>query len=357
MRSAAPPLQGALIGCGFVSQHHLEGWSRIPEARLVALCDLDPARVEQAAAAVPGARLYTDPAALFENEETLDFVEICTRPDSHRELVELAARHRVDVLCQKPAAAVRPDLKAMIEACVSTGIRLMIHENWRFRPWYRAIRAEIDAGTIGRPIRLRIAHRDTRALRPDGFADQPYFRTMPRLILLEMGCHLVDTARFLIGEIQTVSATLGRFGRNSIGEDVATLSVYFAGGCLGLLDMTWCAPADLARPEWALNETVAEGTGGTLRLLTDGSLEWISPDRPPRAKAREPSPRRPGLCRRLRRDPAPFHRRACSPAPSTRPGPPTPCAPWTSSGPPTARPRKAGRWRCDGHRSDSHDPR
>ena len=207
MRSAAPPLQGALIGCGFVSQHHLEGWSRIPEARLVALCDLDPARVERAAAAVPGARIYTDPAALFENEETLDFVEICTRPDSHRELVELAARHRVDVLCQKPAAAVRPDLKAMIEACVSTGTRLMIHENWRFRPWYRAMRAEIDAGTIGRPIRLRIAHRDTRALRPDGYDDQPYFRTMPRLILLEMGCHLIDTARFLIGEIQTVSAT------------------------------------------------------------------------------------------------------------------------------------------------------
>ena len=64
---------------------------------------------------------------------------------------------------------------------------------------------------------------------PDGYDDQPYFRTMPRLILLEMGCHLVDTARFLIGEIQTVSATLGRFGRNSIGEDVATLSLYFAG--------------------------------------------------------------------------------------------------------------------------------
>jgi predicted dehydrogenase len=191
--------------------------------------------------------------------------------------VEQAARYRVDVLCQKPAAAVRSDLKAMIEASVSGGIRLMIHENWRFRPWYRAMRTEIDSGTIGRPIRLRIAHRDARALRSDGYSDQPYFRTMPRLILLEMGCHLIDTARYLIGEIQTVSATLGRFGRNSVGEDVAMLSVYFAGGCLGFLDMTWCAPADCARPGWALNETVAEGSGGTLRLLPDGSLEWIGP--------------------------------------------------------------------------------
>jgi predicted dehydrogenase len=276
MRSAAPPLQGALIGCGFVAQHHLAAWTRVPDARLIALCDLDRGRLEAAAAKVPGARLYDDPATLFETEETLDFVEICTRPDSHRELVELAARSRVDVLCQKPAAAVRSDLKAMIEACVSTGTRLMIHENWRFRPWYRALRAEIDAGAIGRPIRLRISHADTRALRPDGYDEQPYFRTMPRLILLEMGCHLVDTARYLIGEIQTVSATIGRFGRSSLGEDLATLSVYFAGGCLGLLDMSWCAPPE-GRPEWALNPTTVEGTNGALRLLTDGSLEWISP--------------------------------------------------------------------------------
>jgi len=275
MKSAAPRLQGALIGCGYVSRFHLEGWAKVSQARLAALCDRDRQRLEQASAKVPEARLYTDAAALFESEQGLDFVEICTRPDSHRVLVELAARSGVHVLCQKPAALVRPDLEATIKACDSTGIRLMFHENWRFRSWYRALRAEISAGTIGRPIRLRIAHLDTRALRAGGYDDQPYFRTMPRLILLEMGCHLVDAARFLIGEVETVFAALGKFGCHSIGEDVATLSLRFAGGCLGLLDMSWCAPAELARAEWALNETVVEGTAGTLRLLTDGSLEWI----------------------------------------------------------------------------------
>src|SRR5438445_3081475 len=164
----------------------------------------------------------------------------------------------------------------MIEACRGAGVRLMIHENWRFRPWYRALRAELDAGSIGRPIRLRLAHRDTRALRPDGFADQPYFAAMPRLILLEMGCHLVDTARYLLGEVEAVSATLGRFGEGHPGDDIAVLSLRFASGALGLLDMSWCAPPDLARPEWALNETVVEGTAGTLRLQPDGSLLRIA---------------------------------------------------------------------------------
>ncbi len=82
---------------------------------------------------------------------------------------------------------------------------------------------------------------------PDGFAEQPYLATMRRLILMDMGCHLVDTARYLIGEIQTVSATIGRFGRRNVGEDVAMLAVYFAGGALGLLDLSWCAGARRGR--------------------------------------------------------------------------------------------------------------
>jgi predicted dehydrogenase len=249
----------------------------VPHATLVALCDFDPARLARAAALAPGANVYTDSAELFEREAELDFVEICTLPESHRELVAQAARHGLDILCQKPAALARSDFREMMDACLTTGVRLMIHENWRFRPWYRAMRAEIDSGAIGRPLRLRIAHRDTRALRPDGFTGQPYLKTMRKLILMDMGCHLVDTARYLIGEIQTVSASIGRFGRGNQGEDVATLAVYFAGGTLGLLDMSWCAVPDLSRPEWALNESVAEGSSGTLRLLDDGSLELISP--------------------------------------------------------------------------------
>jgi predicted dehydrogenase len=269
------PLRGALIGCGYVSRFHLEAWARVPGVAITALCETDPARLEEAGARAPGAKRFADAGAMFE-EETFDFVDICTRPDSHRELVELAARHGAHVICQKPAALNRPDLRAMIEECVTSGVRLMIHENWRFRPWYRALRAEIDAGTIGHPMRLRIAHRDTRALRPDGFADQPWLAEMPRLILMEMGCHLVDTARYLIGEVQTVSATTARFGQGHPGEDVATLSLYFSGGTLGLLDLSWCAPPDLARPEWALNESVVEGTTGTLRVQADGSLQLIS---------------------------------------------------------------------------------
>ncbi len=247
MKIATPPLRGALIGCGFVSRFHIEAWSHVPDAQLVALCDLDQGRLATAAERVDGAATYTSAADLFENQNALDFVEICTQPESHRALIDLAARHGAHILCQKPAAMVRADLTDMIDSCESAGVRMMIHENWRFRPWYRALRALIDSGAIGRPIRVRIAHYDTRAVRPNGFIDQPYQADMPHLILMDMGCHLVDTARYLMGEIESVSATIGRFGRENRGEDVAMLAVSFASGALGWLDFSWCSAPDRAR--------------------------------------------------------------------------------------------------------------
>jgi predicted dehydrogenase len=274
VHDASEPLRGALVGCGYVAGFHLDAWQRVEGARLVALCDRDTARLERAGEKFPEAKLYSDAAALFD-DGPLDFVEICTRPDAHPALVAIAAEHGAHVLCQKPAALTRAEFCGMIAVCHRAGVRLMIHENWRFRPWYRTFRAVLDTGAIGQPIRIRIATRDTRALRPDGFRDQPYFAAMPQLILFEMGCHLIDTARFLMGEVVAVSASLGRFGTGHPGEDVATLSLRFATGALGLIDMSWCAPADVARPEWALNETIVEGTEGTLRLQADGSLQHL----------------------------------------------------------------------------------
>lgn len=271
------PLRGALIGCGFVARHHLDGWRRIPDAELVAICDIRPERLEWAQPLAPNAHPYIDASAML-HTEALDFIEICTRPDAHCGLTELAAANGVHVLCQKPIAESRADLLAMIAATDRAGVRLMVHENWRFRPWYQTLRRRIESGEVGRPIRLRLAHRDTRALRPDGFDDQPYFRAMPRLLLFEMGPHLIDTARSLLGEIESVAATLGRFGAGHVGDDLASLSIRYRNGALGWLDMTWCAPAETARPGWALNETVIEGTEATLRLQNNGNFLRITPD-------------------------------------------------------------------------------
>ena len=133
---------------------------------------------------------------------------------------------------------------------------------------------------------------------------------------MDMGCHLVDTARYLFGEIQSVTATTGRFGKYGVGEDAAMLTVGFASGALGWFDMTWCANPESARLEWVLNETVAEGNAGSLRLMTDGSLEFTSLTGVREPKPGRASAGRAGLLGRLHHNPAPFHRRPCDRSPA-----------------------------------------
>ncbi len=154
------------------------------------------------------------------------------------------------------------------------------------------MRSEIESGVIGRPIRLRLAHRDTRAVRPGGFADQPYLAVMPRLILMDMGCHLIDTARYLMGEIETVSATIGRFGEGNAGEDVAMLAVSFAGGALGWLDFSWCAVPRPGPARVGVERVGGRRIGGHVAAL-DGRLAGIDrSDRPARAPAGDIAARR-----------------------------------------------------------------
>ncbi len=310
MRGSASPLRGAMVGCGYVSQFHLKAWSCVPHAQLVALCDRDPQRLERAGRQVPG----RDATPRRPSCSTGKMSSTSSRSRRRRSRTPSWWISRPGTVPTSSARSPRRwfarTLTSMIESCDAAGVRLMIHENWRFRPWYRALRTEIDSGLIGRPIRLRIVHHDTRALRPDGFVDQPYLAAMPRLILMDMGCHLVDTARYLMGEIETVAATIGRFGQRTVGEDLAMLTVTFASGALGFFDMSWCTAPDQSRPEWALNPTVVEGTEGTLRLLDRRLASVDKPQRERGAPSRTPAAGRPGLCRRLCRHPATLHRRS-----------------------------------------------
>src|SRR3954469_24833741 len=110
--------------------------------------------------------------------ERLGFVEICTRPEAPLPPPPPAAEHGVHVLCQKPAAPTLADLDAMIAACDAAGVRLMVHENYRWRPWNVRLRDEVRAGRVGTPARLATHVHDQRCVRPGGLADQPYFAHM-----------------------------------------------------------------------------------------------------------------------------------------------------------------------------------
>ena len=199
MVTAQKKLRLAMIGCGFFAQNHLNAWSEIPEVEIVAVCDRDPARADAACTRFGIARAYTDAAALFDAEK-LDFVDIATTMETHRPLVTLAAAHGVHVIVQKPLAPSLEDCRAIVETCRAAGLRLMVHENFRFQSPILAARAALAEGRIGTPHFAQLSFRSGY----DVFSGQPYLATEKRFILIDLGIHILDVCRAIMGEAETL---------------------------------------------------------------------------------------------------------------------------------------------------------
>jgi predicted dehydrogenase len=257
------PLRGGIIGCGFFAQFHIEGWRRMPDVELAAAVDPD---LERARKAAP--RVYATAEEMLDAER-LDFVDIATRPDSHVALVRLAASRRVPVICQKPMAPGWADAVGMVEAAEAAGIPFMIHENWRWQPWYRALNDLICRGEIGRPIDYWFRTRRNDGSGPAPYPNQPYFAGMPRLLIYETMVHHIDTARFLFGDLTAIYAQARRRNPVIAGEDQALLLLTHA-GVSGIVDGHRFLDPEPDGP--VMGEATVEGEAGVLRLLGTGDI-------------------------------------------------------------------------------------
>jgi len=257
-------LRAGLIGCGFFGRIQLEAWRSIPEVEIVAACDQDPGRAQAAAA-----RAYSSAEEMLERER-LDFVDIATPPESHLPLVRLAAERGLHVICQKPMAAGWDQALAIVQTAEAAGVRLMIHENWRWQPWFRAARERIRAGDIGRPLTylFRVRRNDGRG--PEPYPEQAYFRRMPRLLIFETLVHQIDTARLLFGDLAAVYAQARRINPVIAGEDQAVLVLTHADGLQGLIDGHRFL--DLAADSPLMGEAIFEGEQGILQVTPEGHL-------------------------------------------------------------------------------------
>jgi D-apiose dehydrogenase len=252
-------LRGGLIGCGFFSINHLHGWRDIEGASIVALCDRDPARLALVGDQFGIARRYADAAQML-TDERLDFVDVATTVASHRPLVELAARHGVAAICQKPFALSMADARAMVQACEAAGVPLMVHENFRWQSPIQALRARIDAGAIGKPFWGRVSFRSAY----DVFGGQPYLAKGERFIIEDLGIHVLDIARFLFGDVARLTARIARVNPAIRGEDVATMLLDHQSGLSSIVD---CSYATRLAVE-PFPETLVEidGAEGSIRL-------------------------------------------------------------------------------------------
>lgn len=262
-------LRGTLIGCGFFAVNQMHGWNDVDGARIVAICDRNPERLSIVGEQFGIARRYEDAAKMF-NDGDFDFVDIATTVQSHLPLVNLAAQHRIPVICQKPFALNLDDAKAMVETCRNAGIPLMIHENFRWQSPIRAVRSVIDSGEIGLPFWGRFSFRSAY----DVFSGQPYLTNGKRFIIEDLGVHTLDIARFLMGDVETLTARTNRINPAIQGEDVATMLLDHENGVTSIVD---CSYATILSVD-PFPETMIEidGTEGTIRLQKGYWMDVVS---------------------------------------------------------------------------------
>ncbi len=187
-----------LLGAGRIGKVHAKAVTGDAQAKLVAVADAMPAAA-QAIADQYGCDVRTIEA--IETAKDIDAVVICTPTDTHADLIERFVKAGKAVFCEKPIDLSLARVKACLEVVRAHKGTLMVGFNRRFDPHFRAVRAEIDKGTVGDVEMVVITSRDPGAPPVD------YIKRSGG-IFRDMTIHDFDMARFLLGEeITEVVAT------------------------------------------------------------------------------------------------------------------------------------------------------
>jgi predicted dehydrogenase len=257
------PLRFAALGTGFWARFQLSAWREVGGVECVALYNRTRAKAEALAAELGIASVYDDAEELLRREK-LDFVEVITDAGTHERFVTMAAGRVPAVICQKPMAEDLAAAERMVEACRKAATVLYVHENWRWQAPIRAVKAILDEGRLGRVFRARIE----MVSGFDVFANQPFLKTIERFVLVDMGSHVLDTARFLFGEVESLACHTSRVRPDVRGEDAATVFLRTRAGTTVCVSLGY-AGTPLERERFPETFVFAEGDRGSVELGPD----------------------------------------------------------------------------------------
>ena len=277
------------IGAGYFSGFQYEAWNRIPEIELAALSNRTESKGREKMAEYAVPRFYADWREMIDRERP-DIVDVITPPETHAPICAHAARRGAAIICQKPLAPTLEESRSIVEVARDAGVRFMVHENFRWQPWYREIARVLSQRVIGKPTHLYFRMRTGDGWGNDAYlARQPFFRDYPRLLVYETAVHFIDTFRYLLGEIVGVYAKLRRLNPVIRGEDAGQLFFEFESGATAILDANRYNEAEVEAPRFTFGELRLDATRGHLAMDADSSMRVKSLGEPvrPHEYARE----------------------------------------------------------------------
>jgi predicted dehydrogenase len=311
MDPLAPDLGVGMVGYAFMGAAHSQAWRTAPhffdlplQPRMRALCGRDGERAAAAADRFGWESVETDWTRLLARED-IDLVDICSPGDTHAEIAVAALEAGKHVLCEKPLANTVAEAEAMAEAAeraAEHGVLSMVGFTYRRVPAIALARRLVEEGRIG-----EIRH--VRAQYLQDWLTDPATPMSWRLekdkagsgALGDIGAHVIDMARYLVGDVATVSGAATTFVRDRPGgavtvDDAVAAAVTFESGALGSIEATRFATGRKNAFTWEINGSkgslafdlerlnelyVSEGAGGFKTVLvTEPShpfLRWWWP--------------------------------------------------------------------------------
>lgn len=203
-------LKVAVIGVGNISECHIGAYQKNPNVELYAFCDINKERLEQKGACYGVTRLYTSEKEMLEALPELDAVSVCTWNNQHAPCTIMALEAGKNVLCEKPMATSAAEAETMLDAAKKAGKHLQIGFVCRFGEDCKVVEDLRDNGFFG-DLYYAKANYLRRHGNPQGwFCNKKYSSGGP---LIDLGVHVIDLTRFLMGNPKPVSVYAGTFDK------------------------------------------------------------------------------------------------------------------------------------------------
>ncbi|MCA9191903.1 MAG: Gfo/Idh/MocA family oxidoreductase [Planctomycetales bacterium] len=257
-----------IVGCGMIAKFHSLAIADIPDAQLVACFDCAAPRAE-ALAAEFGGTAYDNLDAMLARDD-LHIVTICTPSGAHMEPGLSAAAAGKHVIVEKPLDVTLERCNAMIDACNKAGVKLATIFPSRFHRSSQLMKAAIESGRFGK---LALGDAYVKWFRTQEYYDSGAWRGTWKLdgggALMNQAIHSVDLLLWLMGPAVEVMAHTATLAHERIEvEDVATATVKFANGALGVIEATTAGfPGSLKKIELT-------GSHGTAILEEEDIIKW-----------------------------------------------------------------------------------
>ena len=268
-------LRIATAGTGYFSQFHYNAWQRLMQegrVELTAVCNRTLSRAQEFADRYGFQSTYRDFSEMLQQVKP-DLVDIITPPVTHPSYVRAAVDGGVAAICQKPFTPSLAEAESLVAHIERNAGKVAIHENFRFQPWYGKLRRLLEDGAIGEPYQVSFRLRPGDGQGEDAYLNrQPYFQQMERFLVHETAIHLIDTFRYLFGEMTGVYAQLRRLNPVIAGEDSGIILFDFSNGRRGLFDGNRLVDHKADNRRLTMGEMCIEGSGGTLALDGDGNI-------------------------------------------------------------------------------------